>query len=164
MTFSKPIKTGDQLAEIQAKTLFIASDHAGFEIKSKLVKEAESMGLKIFDLGPHSREKVDYPDFADRLCKKVIDEKESFGVLVCGSGQGMVMRANKYSPIRAALCWNEESAKLAREHNQANVLCLGARLVTTASIVKIFKVFLSTGAEKDLRHQIRVGKISSPIL
>ena len=119
------------------------------------------MGLKVFDLGPHTEEKVDYPDFADKLCKEVIGEEESLGVLVCGSGQGMAMRANKHLPIRAALCWNERSARLAREHNQANILCLGARFLTEDSIMKIFRVFLSTGVEEHPRHQIRVEKISS---
>ena len=141
--------------------IFIASDHAGFEIKNKLITHLSQMDLKVMDLGPHTDERVDYPDFADKLCEKVIHKKNSLGILICGSGQGMAMRANKYPSIRAALCWNEDSARLARKHNKANVLCLGSRSLNKDSFLEISKIFLNTEFEGG-RHQPRVEKLSKP--
>ncbi len=144
------------------KSIYIASDHAGLEIKKRFIAHLSSQrAFRVLDLGTHTGDRVDYPDFADRVCRKVIGEKGSLGVLICGSGQGMAMRANKYSSIRAALCWSEESARLAREHNQANILCLGARLLDEDSLLKISKVFLNTEFGGG-HHQMRVQKISKP--
>ena len=144
-------------------SLYMASDHAGFEAKKKLTAHLSlsKIAFRVLDLGTNTDDRVNYPDFADRLCKKIIGEKGSLGVLICGSGQGMAMRANKYSSIRAALCWNEESARLARQHNQANVLCLGARLLDENNLLKILKTFLNTEFEGG-RHQVRVEKLSKP--
>jgi ribose 5-phosphate isomerase B len=159
--------------------IYIASDHAGVELKSKIMQALmDSQFLpqqrrEAHDLGPQSVDSVDYPDYADLVCQKIhgftlIDSENhaSFpnevGILICGSGQGMAMRANKYAHVRAALCWNQESARLAREHNNANVLCLGSRLTSEADALKLVETFLST-AFAGGRHLSRVAKISQPI-
>lgn len=146
------------------KKIFIASDHAGFECKKQVTdffRNHQDLKAKfeLIDLGPDSTLSVDYPDFADLVCKQVL-ENNSLGILICGSGQGMAMRANKYQNIRAALCWNEESAKLSREHNDANVLCFGARMLSMEVIEAILVTFFNTHFAGD-RHQKRVQKLSS---
>lgn len=135
--------------------LFIASDHAGFELKESLKNNLTQIDW--VDLGPSDSNRVDYPDFADRLCRSVIKTKGR-GILICGSGQGMAMRANRYSEIRAALVFNEESATLAREHNDANVLCLGARVLDATTVEKIVAIFLATPFAGG-RHLDRVKKL-----
>jgi|SRR6185312_11225831 len=159
--------------------IYIASDHAGVELKSKIVKALmdshflAAVKREVHDLGPQSVDSVDYPDYADLVCQKIhgftlIDSEShsSFpnevGILVCGSGQGMCMRANKYAHIRAALCWSEDSARLSREHNDANVLCLTSRLVGHDLSLKLVEIFLST-AFAGGRHLSRVAKVSQPI-
>ncbi len=142
--------------------IFIASDHAGFEIKKKIVDYLKADSNKIIDLGPINKDPVDYPDFSDKVCQALEFNSTDIGILICGSGQGMVMRANKYSYIRGALCWNEETSILSRQHNNANVLCLGSRLVTEETIFKIINSFLSTSFKGE-RHEQRVKKISSLI-
>lgn len=140
--------------------IFIASDHAGYKLKEKVISKLKSSYL-LEDQGPHNSSRVDYPDSADKVCKKVLKETESVGILICGSGQGMSMRANKYKNIRAALCWSEESVKLARLHNDANVLCIGARLLEEDLIFKIIDLFLNTKFEGG-RHLKRTQKLSKP--
>jgi len=145
--------------------ILIASDHAGFELKQKFVERYKKMGqglYEIVDLGPATNDRTDYPDYADKLVIAGRSEKNVMGVLICGSGQGMAIRANKYPEIRAALCWNEESAKLSRQHNDANVLCLGSRLVEEAMAFRIFELFTTTPFEGG-RHADRVKKISAPL-
>ena len=142
------------------KKAYIASDHAGYKIKSKLIPYLVlELKLNTIDCGPCSSERVDYPDFANIVCKKIIKDADSFGLLICGSGQGMAIRANKFKDIRAALCWNEESAKMARNHNHANVLCLGARMHKLEDLKKIIKTFFTTEEEIG-RHLKRVIKLS----
>lgn len=141
-------------------TVFIASDHAGFELKRKIT---ETLNLNFEDLGPSNGDSVDYPDFAHRLCRKMEEtfkdpNAKPVGILICGSGQGMAITANKYPGIRAALCLTEEMAKLAREHNDANVLCLASRLVDESTNLKIIKRFMETPFEGG-RHEARVKKI-----
>ena len=146
------------------KTIYIASDHAGFECKKEIIKYLEKnlSAYIVHDLGPSSSDRVDYPDYADLVCKKIINENSNdFGVLICGSGQGMAIRANKFKHIRAALCWDEESAKLSRAHNHANVLCVGSRLLEVDKIKEICTSFLTT-QEEEGRHLGRVLKLSSP--
>ena len=139
-------------------TIFIASDHGGFEMKRHLLIRRPDLPWK--DLGPSNMDSVDYPDFADLLCNSLKDKLEnSLGVLICGSGQGMAMRANRYNYIRAALCWSEEIAKLARSHNDANVLCLPGRYLVFPSAEKVLDVFLNTKFEGG-RHQRRVEKLT----
>jgi len=141
--------------------LKIASDHAGFQAKAQVLVDLDAAAFNVQDLGPTSDERVDYPDFADRVCTEI--KADDLGILICGSGQGMVMRANKYSNIRAALCWSVESAKLAKEHNNANVLCLGSRLLDADLIRKIIVTFLETPFAGG-RHQGRVEKIARPLI
>lgn len=147
----------------------IASDHAGFELKEKL-KSLNSQIIWI-DHGPSSSERVDYPDFADLVAKKIEEgdgnlnnsqSSEVRGVLICGSGQGMSIRANRYPHVRAALCWNQESARLSRAHNNANILCLGARLINETTAQEILTVFLNSEFEGG-RHLDRVKKLGRPI-
>ena len=140
-------------------TLFIASDHAGLNLKVHLIQKFSDFDWQ--DLGPATADRVDYPDFADKVAKKV-QQGQGLGVLICGSGQGMAMRANKFSGVRAALCWNEEAAQLARSHNDANILCLGERLMSKDACESILKVFLGTEFEGG-RHQGRVEKINNPL-
>lgn len=142
--------------------IFISSDHAGFSFKQDLIKHFSAQ-FQFEDLGPLSDERVDYPDFADQVVKKLLaSPQNNFGILICGSGQGMAMRANKFPNIRAALCWNEEVAQLSRAHNDANILCLGARLLTSENAYKITEIFLKTPFEGE-RHAARVKKISKTI-
>ncbi|MCB0379435.1 MAG: ribose 5-phosphate isomerase B [Bdellovibrionales bacterium] len=140
--------------------VFIAADHAGVHLKEAVIEKLKTMNIAVEDLGPNSVDRVDYPDFADKVCQSICDDNH-FGVLICGSGQGMAMRANKYSHIRAALCWNEESAVLARGHNNANVLCVGARMLDEKLVMNIVESFFTTPFEGG-RHQGRVEKISLP--
>src|SRR6185312_6821243 len=139
------------------ETIAIASDHAGFELKTQLKQELAGMGFEPLDLGTESASSVDYPDFADRLAG-LKDGKAKRGVLVCGTGIGISMAANRHRHIRAALVHDVTSARLTRQHNNANVLCLGARL-TGADVAKdCLKVFLTTDFEGG-RHENRVAKL-----
>lgn len=141
--------------------IFIASDHAGFSIKQKVV-DYLSKKYSVVDLGPVNEDRTDYPDYADKVIGEIKkDLTNSMGILICGSGQGMAMRANKYPFIRAALCWNEESAKLSRQHNDANVLCLGARILDEKVLFSTLEAFLNASFEGG-RHADRVKKISKP--
>jgi ribose 5-phosphate isomerase B len=159
--------------------IYVASDHAGVELKAKIMKSlldshfVSGVKREAHDLGPQSTDSVDYPDYADLVAHKIhgftlIDSENhaSFpnevGILICGSGQGMVMRANKYAHIRAALCWNEESARLSRAHNDANVLCLSSRLISDDVNLKMVETFLTT-AFAGGRHLSRVAKVSQPV-
>ncbi len=139
------------------KKIFIASDHAGYNLKkfivSKLVKTK-----KVLDLGPNSKDSVDYPDYAKKLSKKVAFNKGSFGILVCGSGMGMAISANKTKNIRAALCYSINNTKLSRLHNNANIITLGARLINKNKAFNLIRVFLKTKFEGG-RHLRRVKKI-----
>ena len=136
----------------------IASDHAGFEMKIKIMKYLEKNGFSVIDRGPSNSESVDYPDFAKKVCKDLLDQDVDKGILVCGSGQGMAMVANKYKGIRAALCNSEEMTELARAHNDANILTLGARFVDESIALSCVEKFISTSFEGD-RHIKRVNKI-----
>ena len=150
-------------SEQSSATLYIASDHAGFELKKYLLNSpsltAATKSWEWQDLGPQNADRVDYPDYAKKLCEQLLKAPAgSFGILICGSGQGMAMTANRNKGIRAALAWNEESASLSRAHNNANILCLGARLLEPSVAVKITEIFLRTQVEGG-RHIDRVEKI-----
>lgn len=145
--------------------IFIASDHAGYELKDRLVG-ALKKDFEVQNLGTNTCESVDFPDFADLVCKSINTENNTqflneFGILICGSGQGMSMRANKYPQIRAALVYNEEITKLSREHNDANVICIGARFCDFESALKWIILFKNTPFAQG-RHQTRVAKICRP--
>ncbi|MEA1915133.1 MAG: ribose 5-phosphate isomerase B [Campylobacterota bacterium] len=138
---------------------FIASDHAGVKIKG-LVKELfENKGHEVIDLGPQNTDRVDYPDFALKVCESVMNNENTKGILICGTGLGMSMSANKFDGIRAALCHNEYSATMAREHNDANVLCLGERVNGEGMIEAIIDAWNSTEFAGG-RHAQRVEKIN----
>ena len=140
------------------KKLYIASDHAGFALK-EFVKKKLSKKIKFFDQGPHSDEiSVNYPDFAHKLCKKVSKNSLNMGILICGSGMGMAMAANRHKKIRAALCYSVKNTKLSRLHNNANVITLGARLINKNTAMKCINTFLKTKFEGG-RHLKRVKKI-----
>lgn len=138
---------------------YIGADHAGIEIK-KFVKELfEKNGHKVEDLGPYDTQRVDYPDFAAKVCEAVLKDENSKGILICGTGLGMSMAANKFDGIRAALCHNDFSAAMAREHNDANVLCLGERVSGYGMVESIVNSWLSHKFEGG-RHSNRVEKIN----
>ncbi|MBC7333778.1 MAG: ribose 5-phosphate isomerase B [Actinobacteria bacterium] len=137
----------------------IGNDHGGYEYKLELVKVIESLGYLPVDVGSNGRESTDYPDFAEKVGQMVSSGEVDMGILICGTGIGMSIAANKIKGVRAALCWNPRAATLAREHNNANVLCLGARLIPMDECIKITKTFLTTPASKEERHIRRVNKI-----
>ena len=139
------------------KNIFIASDHAGYNLKKYIISKLSKKN-KILDLGPKSNHSVDYPDFAKKLSKKVTSNKTNFGILVCGSGMGMAISANKTKKARAALCYSVKNTKLSRLHNNANIITLGERLIDKKKAVNLVKIFLSTKFEGG-RHLRRVKKI-----
>ena len=124
--------------------IFIASDHAGLNVKGAIVKQLQEQGDQIVDLGPSTEERVDYPLFATHLAHQVREAPEGRGILICGTGIGMSMVANKYKGIRASLCHCVEDAKMARLHNNANVLCLGARTTCIEDIIGLVKIWRET--------------------
>ena len=136
----------------------ICSDHAGFEYKSKLIPYLEKMGYEVEDFGTHSTESMDYPDVAHPLAIAVESGKVDCGIAMCGTGNGMAMTLNKHQGIRAALCWTVELARLARAHNDANVLVLPARFIEPSDALAIVDMFLSTPFEGG-RHARRIAKI-----
>jgi ribose 5-phosphate isomerase B len=140
------------------KKIFISSDHAGFNLKEIIKKFLLKKKLKFNDLGPYNNNKVDYPDFAHKVAKKVKIKRNHVGILVCGSGMGMNMAANRHKNIRAAQCFNLKSAKLARLHNDANIITLGSRLLTKKNALNCVGIFLNTKFEGG-RHRKRLKKI-----
>lgn len=142
------------------KTVFIGSDHAGITLKAALVSHLTAAGHAVTDLGPAEAVSVDYPDFAKRVCRQVLDTPGSAGILICGTGIGMSIAANRMPGIRAALCVNEYLARMTRRHNDANVLCLGERVIGIGLAASIADVFLDTDFEGG-RHQRRVDLIES---
>lgn len=140
------------------ETIAIASDHAGFELKGGVKTELEAMGHKVLDLGTHGPESVDYPVFADALAEALRDGRAARGVLVCGTGIGISIAANRHRHVRAALCHDSASARLARAHNDANVLALGARLIGVETARDCVHVFFTTAFEGG-RHARRVARL-----
>jgi ribose 5-phosphate isomerase B len=141
------------------ETIAIASDHAGLELKQVLAKELADMGFQVLDLGTDSPASVDYPDFADAMARAIEAGEARRGVLICGSGLGITMAANRHRSLRAAPCHDALGARLARAHNDANVLGLGARLIGVDVAKDCLRVFLATEFEGG-RHQRRVAKMS----
>tara|TARA_B100000989_G_scaffold281079_1_gene245000 strand:- start:248 stop:682 length:435 start_codon:yes stop_codon:yes gene_type:complete len=138
--------------------ILIASDHAGYKLKKILIEELQGE-IKFEDLGPFSENSVDYPDYARKLSKKIDLKKDLIGVLICGSGIGMSMVANRFKNVRAALCMNNKMSMLARQHNNANILVLGSRLISEQEAIKCLLVFLKTNYEGG-RHQARLDKFN----
>ncbi len=140
------------------ETIAIGADHAGFELKEYLKLLLEKKGYHARDFGTHSLASADYPDFAHPVALAVEKKEFDLGLLVCGSANGVAITANKHQGIRAAICWTEELASLARQHNDANVLCIPARFVSTALAEKILDKFLNSAFEGG-RHERRLSKI-----
>jgi ribose 5-phosphate isomerase B len=141
------------------KTIAVGCDHAGFPYKAAVIKRLEEHGYTVKDFGTYSTDSVDYPDYVHPLCNAVETNEAGAGILLCGSGNGVCMTANKHAGIRAALCWNEEITQLARKHNDANVICIPARFVTEGEAMTMVDAFLTTEFEGG-RHQKRVDKIA----
>ncbi len=141
------------------ETLAIAADHAGYALKSKLLKELETRGYRVLDLGTHSSDSVDYPDFAQAMARAIESGEVRRGVLICGTGIGIAIAANRHRAVRAAVCHDVSSARLARRHNDANVLALGARLTGDEVAKDCLVAFLETEFEGG-RHARRVAKMS----
>ena len=143
---------------MENKKISIASDHAGVSLKELISKYLEEEGHEVINHGPFNDESVDYPDYAKKVTNDIISEETKFGILVCGSGQGMAITANKQEGIRAALCYSPEIAKLSRLHNDCNVLTLGSRFIDSTNAIECISKFINTPFEGG-RHQYRVNKI-----
>ena len=140
----------------------IGNDHAGYALKFEIVKMLRAAGYEVINFGTDLPDSVDYPDYAHSVIQSLISGKTELSILICGTGNGICMTANKYSGVRAALCWKAEIAILARQHNDANVLCLPARFLETEEALNIVEVFLETEFEGG-RHQKRIDKINPNI-
>ena len=139
-------------------TISIGNDHAGPDYKFAIVEFLKEKGIEVINHGTDSLDSVDYPDFVHPVTKDIIDKKSDFGILICGSANGVAMTANKYQEIRAGLCWTKEIVELIRQHNNANVLCIPARFTAIPQALKMVETFLNTEFEGG-RHQNRVNKI-----
>ena len=140
------------------KKIYISSDHAGFKLKEAIKDYLSKKKINFQDLGPNNNDRVDYPDFAHKVARKVKTNKKNVGILVCGSGMGMSIAANRHKNIRAAQCFNLKSTKLSRLHNDANVITLGSRLLSKKNALNCISVFLNTKFEGG-RHKKRIRKI-----
>lgn len=136
----------------------IGGDHAGFEYKAIIKKQLVEKGYEVTDFGPDSTDSTDYPDYVHPLCNAIEAQEADFGILICGSANGVAITANKHQKIRASICWQNELAALARQHNNANVICLPARFISTYNAQKMVDIFLNTDFEGG-RHARRVNKI-----
>jgi len=141
------------------KPVAIGCDHAGFDYKEDLISFLEGKGVGYKDFGTYSKDSVDYPDFAHAVALAVESNEYTFGILLCGSANGVAITANKHQHIRAAICWGEELAELARKHNNANIICIPARFVREGDAEKMVDLFMNTTFEGG-RHQNRIDKIS----
>ena len=146
------------MTPINLMSIGVASDHAGYELKTKVIKHLESKGCVVHDFGTDSTESVDYPDYAHKLASAVENGSCQFGIAICGSGNGVNMTVNHHRKVRGALCWTPEIAALARQHNDANIISLPARFIEPSIALQMVDVFLSTDFEGG-RHQRRVEKI-----
>ena len=144
---------------MKPKRIAIGSDHAGFEAKEQAKREIAALGLEVDDKGTDNLDSVDYPDFGAAVGRAVVAGEVDRGVVICGSGIGISIAANKVPGVRAALCWNEETARLARQHNDANVLCIGARFIPPEEAAQMIRVFMETEFSGG-RHQQRVEKLA----
>ena len=140
------------------KKICIASDHAGFNLKSQIMDYLINKNISIIDLGPLNNDSVDYPDFAKKVSNRIKSKKSDIGILVCGSGTGMAISANKMKGIRAAVCYNLRSTRLSRQHNNANIISLGSRLISKKDALKLVSIFIETKFEGG-RHLRRIKKI-----
>lgn len=141
------------------KVILIGADHAGFELKAAIIQHLETAGYEMNDFGCYSEESIDYPDFGHPVASMVEENEGMLGILICGSGNGINMTANKHQGVRSALCWKKELAELARLHNNANIIALPARFISEAEGIEMVDIFLSTDFEGG-RHGRRVDKIA----
>ena len=148
----------ERYRKVKSEKVILASDHAGFKLKEEIKKFLIKKRKKVLDLGTKNTSSVDYPDYAHLLSKKMKKSKNQFGILICGSGIGMSMAANKHKYIRAALCYNIISTQLSRQHNNANVMAIGARLIKKNIALKCVSTFLETDFNRG-RHLRRIKKI-----
>ena len=139
--------------------ILVSNDHAGVQLKNEVKSFLEDKGYVVENLGDNSGESVDYPDIIHPLAKEISENKDKKGIIMCGTGNGVSMVANKYEGVRAGLCWSKEIAELIRKHNDANVLSLPARFISTKEALEIVEVFLETDFEDGGRHERRVDKI-----
>ena len=146
------------IKKILFSKICIASDHAGYEVKEKIKDFLINKDIPLIDLGPINNTSVDYPDYAKKVAKRVLLKKSDAGILVCGSGTGMAITANKFKGIRAAQCYNKFVTILSRQHNNANIICLGSRILKSKETFSLINYFLSTKFEAG-RHQKRINKI-----
>jgi ribose 5-phosphate isomerase B len=145
--------------DIKNEIIPIAADHGGFEMKNYIIDHLINSGYQVKDFGTYNDESVDYPDFIHPLAREINEGNYKLGIIICGSGNGAQIVANKYPKVRAALCWSEEIAKLARQHNNANIISLPGRFLKPDLAFKLVKIFLNTEFEGG-RHQKRIDKIS----
>ena len=148
----------ERYRKVKSEKVILASDHAGFKLKEEIKKFLIKKRKKVLDLGTKNTSSVDYPDYAHLLSKKMKKSENQFGILICGSGIGMAMAANKHKNIRAALCYDTKSTKLSRQHNNANVMTIGARLIKKNIALKCVSTFLETNFNRG-RHLRRIKKI-----
>jgi ribose 5-phosphate isomerase B len=146
------------IKKILFSKICVASDHAGYVMKEKIKDFLINKDVPVIDLGPFSSDSVDYPDYAKKVAKRVLLNKSDGGILVCGSGTGMSISANKFKGIRAAQCYSKTSTILSRQHNNANIICLGSRILKNKEAFSFINFFLSTKFEAG-RHQKRINKI-----
>lgn len=144
---------------MKTTTIALGCDHAGFDYKEVIKKQLEAAGYTVLDFGTHSSDSVDYPDFVHPVANSIESNESTLGLLFCGSANGVAITANKHQQIRAAIAWREDVAKLARQHNDANILCIPARFVSVEDATSFITAFLSTPFEGG-RHATRVGKIA----
>lgn len=142
-------------------TIVLGADHAGFALRRILANFLFDRGIAISEVGASGEDAFDYPDAAIEVAHRIVSKEADFGVLVCGTGIGMSITANKFAGIRAAVCWNEESARLCREHNDANILCVGSRLIQPDEAIRILEAFLAQNSSQEARHIRRVAKINA---
>ena len=138
--------------------ILIGNDHAGYSLKLSIIKNLEDK-YEFFDKGSYSNESVDYPDYASIIAKEIQSEKGDLGILICGTGNGVCMTANKFKGIRAVICWNKEIAKLAKQHNNANIICMPSRFIKVEEAIKIIESFILEKFEGG-RHERRIKKIN----
>jgi len=143
-------------------TIALGGDHAGYQLKEKIKEYLTSRGIQVIDHGPHSDSSVDYPDFVHPVCADILDGAATSGILICGSGNGVAITANKYSGVRCGLCWTADLAALTKQHNNANAIALPARLISSDVAIQIVDSYLNSSFEGG-RHQRRVDKIDPKI-
>ena len=141
-------------------TIAFGNDHAGVELKAILIEEVKRQGIAVLDLGTNTHDSVDYPDYADAVAAAMADGRAQRGVLICGTGLGICMEANRHEWIRAAVVHDVTTARLAREHNDANVLCMGARVIGPETAIDSLRTFLATDFSHGERHERRIAKMS----